>query len=129
MCIRDSDISPGVYVSPNIYLIHHDPSIYPEPFRFRPERFLEKEYSPYEYMPFGGGARRCIGMALSLFEMRIVLGTLLRHLRFAALSPGAVSYTHLAVGALLGFCLLGGAEAVAYPHGDRRRPGRSLRNA
>ena len=82
------DISPGVYVSPNIYLIHHDPSIYPEPFRFRPERFLEKEYSPYEYMPFGGGARRCIGMALSLFEMRIVLGTLLRHLRFAALSPG-----------------------------------------
>jgi cytochrome P450 len=39
-------------------------------------------------MPFGGGARRCIGMALSLFEMRIVLGTLLRHLRFSALTPG-----------------------------------------
>ncbi|MBL9044552.1 MAG: cytochrome P450 [Myxococcales bacterium] len=82
------DVPPGVYVSPNIFLIHHDPSIYPEPFRFRPERFQEKEYTPYEFMPFGGGARRCIGMALSLYEMRIVLGTLLRHLRFSALTPG-----------------------------------------
>lgn len=82
------DIPPGTYLSPNIYLVHHDPSIYPDPHAFIPERFLEREYSPYEFLPFGGGARRCIGMALSFLEMKIVLGTLLRELRFRALTPG-----------------------------------------
>ncbi|MET0114640.1 MAG: cytochrome P450, partial [Limnospira maxima] len=40
-----------------------------EPKKFRPERFLERRFSPYEYFPFGGGSRSCIGMALSLFEI------------------------------------------------------------
>jgi cytochrome P450 len=87
MQIQGYDIEPGMYLSPNIYLAHHNPAVYPDPFAFRPERFLEREYSPYEFLPFGGGARRCLGMALSYFEMRLVLGTLLKELRFRPVLP------------------------------------------
>jgi cytochrome P450 len=75
-------LHPGEYVVPSIYLAHHRPEVYPEPDRFRPDRFLEREFSPYEFLPFGCGARRCIGMALALYEMKIVLGTLLEQLDF-----------------------------------------------
>ena len=43
---------------------------------FKPKRFLERQFSPYEYLPFGGGNRRCIGMAFALFEMKLVLATI-----------------------------------------------------
>ncbi len=61
---------------PSIYLIHQREDIYPEPKRFKPERFLERQYSPYEYFPFGGSNRRCIGAALALLEMKLVLATI-----------------------------------------------------
>jgi cytochrome P450 len=60
-----------------IGLVHFDPEIYPEPDRFRPERFLERQFSPFEYIPFGGGVRKCIGAPFALYEMKIVLGTLM----------------------------------------------------
>jgi cytochrome P450 len=82
------DIPPKVYISPNVYLIHRNPEVFPEPEKFRPERFLDREYQPWEFLPWGGGARRCIGMALSFYEMRIVLGTILSELRMAAAQPG-----------------------------------------
>ena len=56
-----------------IYLTHHREDIYPDPDEFRPERFLDRRYSPYEYLPFGGGVRRCIGMAFAQFEMKLVI--------------------------------------------------------
>jgi cytochrome P450 len=87
--LQGFDVDAGVFISPNIYLVHHDPTIFPEPQRFSPERFLGREYKPWEFLPWGGGARRCIGMALSFYEMRIVLGTLLAEARFAALQPGS----------------------------------------
>lgn len=70
-------LQPGTTVVGNIYSIHRRPEIYPEPDSFRPERFLERQFSPYEYLPFGGGSRRCIGAALALFEMKLVLGTVM----------------------------------------------------
>lgn len=71
------DLSPEMRISPCIYLTHHRPDIYPEPERFKPERFLERQFSPYEFFPFGGGNRRCLGMAFALFEMKLVLATIL----------------------------------------------------
>lgn len=68
---------PGTLLLPSIYLTHHREDIYPEPKRFKPERFLERQFSPYEYLPFGGGNRRCIGLAFAQFEMKLVLATIL----------------------------------------------------
>jgi cytochrome P450 len=70
-------IPAGVTVAPCIYLTHHRSDLYPDPDVFRPERFLDRTYTPYEYLPFGGGARRCIGMSLAIWEMKVVLSTLL----------------------------------------------------
>jgi cytochrome P450 len=68
---------PGTILLPSIYLTHQREDIYPEPKRFKPERFLERQFSPYEYFPFGGSNRRCIGAAFALFEMKLVLATIL----------------------------------------------------
>ena len=68
---------PGTVFTPAIYLVHHREDIYPNSQQFRPERFLERQFSPYEYFPFGGGSRRCIGMELAKMEMKIVLYTIL----------------------------------------------------
>lgn len=70
-------IPKGMVLSSCIYLVHHRPDIYPEPKRFKPERFLERQFSPYEYFPFGGGNRRCIGAAFAMFEMKLVLAKVL----------------------------------------------------
>jgi len=77
MQLMGYDLPKGMTVSVSIYSTHHNPEIYPEPKRFRPERFLERQFSPYEFLPFGGGNRRCLGMAFALFEMKLVLATIL----------------------------------------------------
>ncbi|MFN3361702.1 MAG: cytochrome P450 [Pseudanabaenaceae cyanobacterium] len=75
--LGDYTIAAGTLLFPCIYLVHRRPDIYPSPAEFRPDRFLERQYSSYEYFPFGGGGRRCIGAAFALWEMKIVLLTLL----------------------------------------------------
>ncbi len=74
----------GCCLAPNGYLIHHDPEIYPDPFAFRPERFLDEPPGTYTWIPFGGGRRRCLGASFAMLEMKIVLRGALRAL---ALQP------------------------------------------
>ena len=66
-------LPPGTDVSPAIWLTHTRADLYPEPFAFKPERFLENSPDTYGWIPFGGGIRRCIGATFAEFEMRIVL--------------------------------------------------------
>ena len=70
-------LEAGTLLFLSLYLTHQREDIYPEPKKFKPERFIEREYSPYEYLPFGGGNRRCLGYAFALFEMKLVLATVL----------------------------------------------------
>ncbi|MDZ4871534.1 MAG: putative cytochrome P450 135B1 [Chroococcidiopsis cubana SAG 39.79] len=70
-------LEPGTVTVGCIHLLHQREDLYPQPKQFRPERFLERQFSPYEFMPFGAGVRRCLGDALAPFEMKIVLATIL----------------------------------------------------
>ena len=70
-------IRAGVCLVPNAYLIQHDPAIYPDPYAFRPERFLDKPPGTYTWIPFGGGRRRCLGAAFATVEMKVVLRAVL----------------------------------------------------
>jgi cytochrome P450 family 110 len=56
--VMDYSLKPGTVVIGSIYLTHRRKEIYPDPEQFKPERFLERRFSAYEYLPFGGGARR-----------------------------------------------------------------------
>ena len=60
-----------------IYLLHQREDVYPEHHQFKPERFLEREFDSYEFFPFGGGKRRCIGEALAMLELKLVLATII----------------------------------------------------
>ena len=71
----------GAWIHPSIYLAHHRPETYPQPDQFQPERFLERAFSPYEFLPFGGGSRRCIGGAFARLEMKLIVATILRQCR------------------------------------------------
>jgi cytochrome P450 family 110 len=70
-------LEAGTLVAGCIYLAHRRKETFSDPEEFKPERFLDHHYSPYEFLPFGGGVRRCIGMAFAQFEMKLVLSTLL----------------------------------------------------
>jgi cytochrome P450 len=78
----------GVALAANAYLIHHDPAIYPNPYEFRPERFLEEAPGTYTWIPFGGGRRRCLGASFALMEMKIVLREVLAHNEVRAAGGG-----------------------------------------
>jgi cytochrome P450 len=71
----------GVVLCPCSYLVHRREELYPEPDRFRPERFLERKLGPHEWFPFGGGNRVCLGMPFALYEMKVLLATLLSQVR------------------------------------------------
>jgi len=72
--VTDSlELPAGTDVTPAIWLAHTRSDAFPEPYAFRPERFLEEGPETYSWVPFGGGVRRCIGGAFAEFEMRIVL--------------------------------------------------------
>jgi cytochrome P450 len=82
-------LPPGTDVTPGIWLAHTRPDRYPEPYAFRPERFLEEAPATYAWIPFGGGVRRCIGAAFAEMEMRVALSEIVRRreLRPASSTP------------------------------------------
>jgi cytochrome P450 len=77
---------PGDVVGCAVYLAHRRPDVYPDPDRFDPRRFARRKPSPAEYIPFGGGVRRCIGMAFALYEMKMVLARLVTRTRLRLVS-------------------------------------------
>jgi cytochrome P450 len=77
----------GTYLVPGITVVHRSPSLYPDPAEFRPERFLDGQPESYAWIPFGGGARRCIGAAFATYEMKTVLRTILSRARLEAADP------------------------------------------
>ncbi|MFN8163933.1 MAG: cytochrome P450 [Solirubrobacterales bacterium] len=82
-------LPPGTDVTPAIWLTHTRADLYPEPFAFRPERFLEEGPDTYGWIPFGGGIRRCLGASFAEFEMRIVLREVLTRCDLRKASPAA----------------------------------------
>jgi cytochrome P450 len=96
-------VGPDARLTPCIYLAHHRPDSYPNPHRFDPERFLGHRMPAQEYLPFGGGIRRCLGADLAMLELRMVTAAVLRavelrcvnpergvpHVRGPAMGPGA----------------------------------------
>jgi cytochrome P450 len=82
-------------VTMSILLVHHREDLYPEPFEFRPERWLDgRKPGTYEWIPFGGGIRRCLGAALAMAEQRVVLATMARRLDLEADDPAPERARH-----------------------------------
>jgi cytochrome P450 len=87
--IGDVEYPAGVALLASAYLVHHDPEIYPEPYAFRPERFLKTQPGTYTWIPFGGGRRRCLGASFALQEMKIVLRAALERFELEPAGRGA----------------------------------------
>lgn len=100
MTLQGYELPAGMLVGIGVLEVHRRPDLYPEPEAFRPERFLERSFSPFEFLPFGGGARRCIGAAFAMYEMKLVLATALRRLDLRLLSdaPYRVALRNTTVG-------------------------------
>ena len=85
--LRGYEIPVGTRVAPNIYLTHRNPAVFPEPDHFLPERFLGEPPDTYSWIPFGGGIRRCLGASFALFEMKVVIPTILRRVELETAAP------------------------------------------
>jgi len=81
--LGEHDLEPGTLIAPCSYLVHRREDIYPEPQRFRPERFLEQPAGKYTWFAFGGGARHCIGRSFATYEIKAVLRTIALRARLA----------------------------------------------
>jgi cytochrome P450 len=80
-------VPAGTPVTMSILLVHHREDLYPQPFAFRPERWLDRKPGTYEWIPFGGGIRRCLGASLAMAEQRVVLEAMVRRLDIEAEDP------------------------------------------
>jgi cytochrome P450 len=89
LAIDGYELPAGTDVTPAIWLAHTRADRYPEPFAFRPERFLDGAPSTFAWIPFGGGVRRCIGAAFAEMEMRVALAEILQRKTVGAVSGSA----------------------------------------
>lgn len=86
--VAGRDYPRGVTISPAIVLAHQNPESYPEPTTFDPERFLGDAPTPTTWLPFGGGARRCIGASFALMEGEVILRQVLERYRLEPVGSG-----------------------------------------
>lgn len=77
--IGSRTIPAGTGVAVFTTMLHAREDVFPEPMKFRPERFAERNYTPFEFMPYGAGARRCIGASFAHQSLQIVVASILRH--------------------------------------------------
>ena len=82
-----NEIPAGTSVMVSTYLLHTRPDLYPDPYAFRPSRFVGSRAATYAWLPFGGGIRRCIGAAFAQLEMRVALREVLRNVELRACEP------------------------------------------
>jgi cytochrome P450 len=87
-------VPAGTPISMSILLIHHREDLYPEPWEFKPQRWVGKKPGTYEWIPFGGGTRRCLGASLAMAEMRVVLEHMANRLEIEADRPEAEHVQH-----------------------------------
>jgi cytochrome P450 len=87
-------VAAGAPISMSILLLHHREDLYPRPFDFRPKRWLGRKPGTYEWIPFGGGIRRCLGAALAMAEQRVVLAAMARRLDLEADDPAPERALH-----------------------------------
>lgn len=73
--VGDLTVEAGTHVMPSAYLAGRHEANFERPDTFLMDRFLGKKPDPYAWFPFGGGSRRCIGMAFALYELKVVFGT------------------------------------------------------
>jgi cytochrome P450 len=81
------EFAAGSFLVPAIAAIHHREDLYPAPYEFRPERFLDEGAENYAWIPFGGGIRRCVGAAFAEQEMRVVLREIVSRAELRAPDP------------------------------------------
>jgi cytochrome P450 len=107
--IGDRVLPGGVYVNPCPYLTHRRGDVWADPLCFRPERFFTARPGPYEFLPFGGGVRRCVGASFAICEMKVVLAEVLSRLRLSMQpgSGGRISHRNIT------FAPRGGVKVVA----------------
>jgi cytochrome P450 len=82
--VMGHEIPAGTRVAPCIWLAHRRADVYPDPYAFRPERFIGTSPDTYAWLPFGGGIRRCIGASFATLEMRVVLQAVAQRVRLEA---------------------------------------------
>jgi cytochrome P450 len=92
--LGDYGAAAGTPITMSILLVHHREDVYPDPFAFRPERWLGRKPGTYDWIPFGGGIRRCLGAALAMAEQRVVLTTMARRLDLVADQPAPERAMH-----------------------------------
>jgi cytochrome P450 len=119
--VGDYTLPPGSDLTPAIWLTHTRADVYPEPYAFRPERFLGHAPETYAWIPFGGGIRRCLGAAFAELEMRVVIETVLlaRSLRAAA-GPEHVVRRNVTFSPRHGTLVCATARGGRPPHGNGR---------
>lgn len=90
----DFAVPAGSVVAMSVLLLHHRDDLYPDPLAFRPERFLGVKPGTYTWIPFGGGIRRCLGVALAMAEMRTVISEIVRRTDLVATDPAPEAPRH-----------------------------------